>query len=278
MLVKNNVSTENHFIIFRAPKSITIYIVANHFISLSMWLKFSICYFLWKRVDTQCIRKFLTSVDLAFLQTIARLVLYLLVLWLNHLVKLTATITASDQKVLLILEFRIMQRAFSITVLFILSATPFCWGVYRMVNLYWIPQSSKCCRIFWEMFSLPLLHLNLLIFRLKCASVIDWKILNYFKTSNFAFNVYATVKCVKSSINIKKYLFPSCDVTSIGPHKLLCTSWRGRFLGLIRSVWCGRRVCFLLTQISQGRNWRIFNLYSVNHLCKFLHSCTAQVT
>jgi len=128
-----------------------------------------------------------------------------------------------------------------------------------MMNSYWIPQFSKCWRISLEMYSLPLSHLNLLIFKLKCASAINWNILKYLSIFDLAFNVYAIVKCVKSSMNINKYLFPLYDVVSIGPHRSLCINWKGHF-ALIRSVWWSRRICLLSIHIL----WFRWNFYEIS--------------
>lgn len=60
-----------------------------------------------------------------------------------------------------------MHLTFLQMIRFIRSATPFCSGVYRIVNSNWILLSLKNSSISFNTYSLPLSHRNLLIFRSK---------------------------------------------------------------------------------------------------------------
>ena len=112
-----------------------------------------------------------------------------------------------------------MLLAISMMVLFFLSATPFCCGVYRVVNCLCIPYSLQNFRNSFEIYSPPLSVLNTFMCSPLWFSTSALKFWNFSKTSLLFLRKYIQVFLVKSSMNVKKYRLPANDGACIGPHK-----------------------------------------------------------
>jgi hypothetical protein len=108
--------------------------------------------------------------------------------------------TTSTQNSCASLEPLSMILAFSINVLFILSTTPFCFGVYGLVFMCVIPHYLQNHSKFFPHNSPPFPFLITLIFLFVWFSTRDLSSLKFSKNSDFFLRKYSHVFLEKSSM------------------------------------------------------------------------------
>ena len=150
------------------------------------------------------------------------------------------------------------------------SHTIYC-GVYGTLCCNWMPWSMQNLIHLLLTYSSPLSDLNLRIWCLDCFSTKALKAKNMLKTSLLSFKKYTQVCLEKSSIKFKNYMQPKKETTGSGPHKSLCTSYKGveacQETRLSKLYWW----CFPSTHLEQtpsrkdtrGRPVTIFSLHRV---------------
>jgi len=139
----------------------------------------------------------------------------------------TAVLTAFAYKATDISFSVIMDLVISQIVLFLLSATPFCWGEYAMVSCLSIPMLVQKSWNPHKVYSPPLLLLSFFNLYQLYNSTRALNFLNKLKVSDLFLRKYTQHIIEKSSMNVMKYLFPPIDSFCIGPHRSVCISSSG---------------------------------------------------
>ena len=114
--------------------------------------------------------------------------------------------------------------AFSIKILFIISATSFCWGVYGLVFSRAIPKFLQNSSNSFLQSSPPLSVLYTYIFFFVWFSTRALNSLNMLKTSDFFLKKYIHVFLENSSMNETLYTDLPSDGSNTGANTSLCTS------------------------------------------------------
>ena len=117
-----------------------------------------------------------------------------------------------------------MLRTIFIMVMFFHSVTPFCYGVYAVVNCLCIPFTSQKLLNSFYVNSLPRSTRKARIGVFVSFSTQILNLLKASKTYDFSVKKKTHVFLLKSSIKVNKYHFLLLEMGLIGPQMLACNN------------------------------------------------------